>query len=309
MVSVTLRTRTALPSNLPVEEVRVRVFDVSGETFITEGDTDADGLAVFTLDDTTSYWVRFFKSGWKWPMKARIFVDETSGAVSFDARGVDLLESPPSTDPALCSVGGIIANAAGIPVRGVTVRFIATGVPQVLGRRAIIPSRIEATSREFGIFEVELIKGAEFEVSSEGLGGLTFDDFSSLIRVPDTDYVLLTDLLWPYLLRVDAVDDPVALSVGSAVELPISAVLSNGVTTPFLLGERIKRATDYVVRVNSDEGVVEAALTLDGTQEYLSLTGKKAGSATISFVPIEGTSANRLPVPVADLPTIAVTVS
>lgn len=309
MVAVTLRTVEGAGPQVAVAEVRVRVYSEDGLTFITEGDSDADGQVVLLLDDLTTYWVRFFKSGWRFPTKARIFVDEAQGWMSFDAIGTDLIATPTSTDPTVCRASGQAVSASGVPSSGVVFHFLLTEQPTVSDGRIVLQEAVTSKSGPFGKVEVDLLRGAIYEVTMSGRGGAGLDDFSSEVLVPDSEAVRLSDLLWPYVADVEVDDAPVSLAVGASVELGVAARLSSGIVTPYDFGDEVRTLGRYVRVIVDDPAVIEHELAVEDGVESLTLTARAAGTATVTFEVLEGAEASRLPAVVRTFPGISVTVT
>lgn len=307
-VSVTLNTLEGRAEKNPVGGVRVRVYSADGLTFITEGDTEEDGTVVLLLDDVTSYWVRFFLPGWKFPTKALVFVDAANGGDSFDAFGIDLIASPTSTDPHLCRATGAFSDPAGVAVTGARIQFLPTAAPRVLGGRLVLQSQVTAQSTTHGRIEVDLIRTAVYEVAVEAMGGLGVGDFAFEVLVPDADAVDVSDLLWPYVAAVEATV-PSSLAVGETAEAPVTVVLSSSQETPFDVGVVHKNAGTFVRVLVSDQAVLSCDFQeLDGV-ETLQLAGLAAGTATISFEVVEESEEPRFPEPTRTLPEFTVTVS
>ena len=307
MVAVTLAVLDGQLTKQPLTDVRVRVYSEDGTVFVTEGDTDESGEVSFLLDDLTYHWVRFFRPGWRFPTKARVFVDETNGATAFEVYGHDLVEMPTSTDVTLCRVSGIVVNPAGIPVDGAYFRFLALGYPRVLGDRPVVPTRVEVRSSQGGYVEVDLIRGGVYEVACEGMGGPYLDDFSRQVLVPDVLSAKLADVIWPYVREVSFSTNSLALVVGETAEVDITVLLSSGLETPFTIIDEVHLFGRYVRLAKSLEGIVELEY-IPGTST-IRVSGASTGEVTISPTPIASVVAPRVPVPDATLGELVVTVT
>jgi len=302
-VSVTLAvTDDVIPIGTPLESVTVHVYSEDGVTYITEGATGVDGKVVFLLDDLTNYWVRFFKWEYGFQTRLRIQVD---GEATYNVVGVDLVARPPSTVPELCRASGTVVNAAGQPRGQAMFRFDATRLPDVVAGRAIVSSSVTVWSDEWGYVEVELVRGGVYDVTVSG-----HEDTPYRIKVPDSQSVNISDLVWPYVAKlVFDVPNPLHISVGDVVEILPSVVLSSGVQTPYEFDDddMVYYAHYlYFAEVDPDAAV---SWSHDWVSDKLTVTGELPGTSVFTPILVDGREARRLPEPTRDIQSLTIVVS
>jgi hypothetical protein len=260
----------SLPSAVELEGVLVRIYSEDGSTFVTEASTDVDGRLTLDLEDLTTYWVRFFKVGYAFNSKATIAVD---GALlnSFDVVGRNLTTLVPSTDPNLCRASGYLVNGTGVPTQHVTMYFMLTGKPRVVGGRAMLPSKVYATTDASGFFEVELVRNGVYDTWAAGS-----DDTIYRVVVPDYPNIDITDLIFPEMAVLELNQSSLTVSAGSSTEVPLTAQLSSRVFVPYTLenGDIVSLASLLLVKPVSGSGA-SAGFTRSG----LKITGLTSGSS------------------------------
>ena len=298
----------ALPFGTPLDAVVVRVYNESGDTFITEGDTDETGEVILLLEDMTTFWVRFFKVGFKFATRLRITADSTATSNTFDVVGEDLTELPPSAVPELCRASGWVLNAAGAPTPGAMFSFNATDLPKIIGGRAVVRSKVITVSDKDGYVEVELARGGVYDAVVEGS-----EDQVVRVKVPEQGAVNITDLVWPFVAVAEF--NPagsINLSVDEEIEVDLTVILSSGVRTPFDLDGPDRRRFGFFVNLRSTEGVV-ADITVDENTDKLIITGKSVGTTTLEVTLREdedpAIEVKRLPPPIRDLKELIVIVT
>jgi len=305
-VLVTIRaTDDAMPSGGTLEDVLVRVYSASGDVFVTEGDTDEDGGVSFLLDDLTTYWVRFFLTGYAFDPRLLIEVDDSASSNTFTAEGRDLTALPPSGVAELCRASGEIVNPFGAPAPSITFVFSLTYPPRPLlvGNRYVAPVSAYARSDAEGYFEVDLIRNGLYDVSVEGR-----EDEVWRVKVPDYPAVNVNDLVWPYLAVLEFDEDSLALSAGDEVEVDLTATLSSRVGLPYEREDGTSvLPTDFLEFTSSNETV--ATVKYDVDAEMLVVTALAAGTATVSASVREGAEPSRQPEPSRSLGSITVTVT
>ena len=302
-VSVTLSvTDDVLPVGNPLEAVVVHVYSEDGITFVTEGDTDENGKVVFLLPDLTNYWVRFFKWEYGFQTRLRIQVD---GEATYGVVGVDLVARPPSTVPELCRASGTVVNVSGQPCGSAMFRFDATRLPDVVAGRAIVSSSVTVWSDNWGYVEVELVQGGVYDVTVTG-----HEDTPYRIKVPDTQSVNISDLVWPFVAElVYDVPNPLNISVGDVVEILPSVVLSSGVRTPFELDDDDMRYYSYYIRYDEIDTAGAVSWSHDWTSDKLTITGELPGTTTFTPVLLDDREARRLPAPAREMQSLIIVVS
>lgn len=288
----------SIPSALELEGVLVRIYSEDGTTFITEASTDVDGRLTLDLVDLTTYWVRFFKVGYAFNSKATIAVD---GALlnSFDVVGRNLTTLVSSTDPNLCRASGYLLNGSGVPTPNVTMYFMLTGKPRVVGGRAMLPSKVYATTDKNGFLSVELVRNGVYDVWAAGT-----DDTVYRAVVPNYGSVDITDLLFPVVVTLELESPTVTITKGDSVSVDVLAELSSRVDIPYELdgGDSVSLGSIISV-VNDNSGVATAYLKDNG----LLIIGQAIGTAIVTLAVRDSIFAERQPA--ANTLTAAITVT
>jgi len=305
LVSTTFSiTEKALPagSGQALEDAIVRVFSEDGETFVTQGTTDSDGELVLELEDETTYWVRFFLVGYSFDSLLTIDVDSSESSNTFDVEGTYLLEHPPSANQYLCRATGYVRGADWHPKPGIRMTFSITGEPRVVAGGVMLPQDVIVESDAEGWIEVELVQGGAYDVVVTGM-----DDEVLRVKVPESQAISITELIWPYVVSYEFGESSVTLAVDEEVTVSAVMTLSSGVTTPFELDNDDRFvAGSWLDFEESTEGIVE--ITFDDDDNMV-LTGQTAGTTTITPSVKDNVEASRLPTPTRSLGTLSVTVT
>ena len=297
MASVTLYTYDASDATkaTPVTAVTVFVFSSDGTTFIDSGDTDSSGEVTFELPLAT-YWVRFFKQGFSFAKKLSVEVTEDS---EFEVSGSNLDARPPATTANLCRISGYVLGAAGQYLPEVTAEFMLLDTIRISGGMATGNEKVIAVSDSDGYFEFDLLRNCLYDAVVESYGNTVFP-----VYVPDTSSAGFTDLIWPYVARVDLGSSTVSVAADASTTVSVSAVLSSGRATPYTTETSTQYASGLVSVESSDTDVATVSLS----QGILTIEGVSAGSCTISFSSSFGAAA-RTPEVSVTFDTVAVTVT
>ena len=293
----------------PLEDVIIRVYSVDGSVFITEAQTDENGEVTVDLPDMTTYWVRFFRVGYRFPMRANILVSSALPNNQFDIEAVDLAEPVPAPYAGLCRISGFVVDPAGTPAGGVSMRFEMTqdGNPRVYQGRPIIPQTVFVRSLDDGYVEFDLIQGGLYEVTYEGIVGYDYEGFTREVLVPETQGLGIADLIWPYVISATFAPDTLTLASGETQSVPFSVIMSNLVPFPMYFVES-KVDPFTFVRVTNDGG--GSTFRWDTDNQELVVTGGPSGSTTVfTAVLVPDSVAVRVPVPTSTLGTLTVTVA
>lgn len=286
MIPVTFVIVDDALSPVPLEGVLVRVYSEDGTTFVTEASTDVDGRLTLDLVDLTTYWVRFFKVGYAFDSRATVDVDG-SLLNSFDVVGRDLVLYPSATDPNLCRASGFLTNGAGIPSPNVTMYFMLTGKPRVVGGRAMLPSKVYATTNKLGYFEVDLVRNGVYDTWAAGT-----DDAIYRVMVPDYPNTDISDLLFPEMRVLELSETTVALVAGEVVVVDLTAQLSSRVFVPYTLDDGTVVSLGALLGISSTGSSASAKFVDGGIQ----VTGLSAGITTFLVEPRPTPYATRQPV-------------
>ena len=304
-------TDTEIPFPNPLEGVIVRYWSQDGTTFVTEGTTDENGELTLDLEDFTTYWVRFFSSGYSFDSKLLIEVD-SSESNTFDVVGRDLTEHPPSAVPELCRASGYVVGAHGAPVEGASFYFDGTSLPTVVGGRGIVASKVIVRSDKWGYVEVELVRGGAYDVTVVG-----HEDTPYRIKVPDDPSVDINDLVWPFVAKVffDP-PGPISMNVGDVIHVTPHALLSCNVETAFGLDEdpyrkdhrNDKRRAVYYVKLKMDNpGLVN--FTMKETTDEMTIVASTPGTVRIYAELNQDIEAVRLPAPIRDFQELVIVIT
>lgn len=301
MVAVTLHTTDDAPVPSVLEDVVVRVYSEDGLTFITEGQTDADGMLIIELEDGFTYWVRFFKVGYRFPTKLLLDADSGASSNTFDVEAVDLTVLSPSTVPTLCRASGYVCGADLAPRSGIRFTFSLTGSPRIVSGRVMVIQDVITKSDAEGWIEIELVRNGIYDCVVDGM-----DDQMFRVVVPDRTSVSITELVWPYVAALAFSPSSISLGVGESVEIATTVTLSSGTETPFTLDDgKVVSAGMYVGLSITDPTIAEANLVGD----VLTVTGRVAGSTTITATVNPTVEEKRLPAPTRSLGVLAITVT
>lgn len=270
----------------PITGALIRIYSEDGTTFITELTTGVDGRATTDLPEDETYWVRFFKVGYAFDSRATIDADAAL-LNSFDVVGRDLTTYPTSTDPNRCRVTGYLLNAAGIPSRNITLYFMLTGRPRVVGGRAMLPSKVYTTSNNEGFIDIELVRNGVYDAWAAGS-----DDEVYRIVVPDYGSADITELLFPELGTLTLSEDALTLAVGESATIEIEALLTTRVPLPYELdnGDSVSLLSIIDI-VPGDTGIASYSV-VDNT---ITVTGVAVGTTEITVTELPDRFAIRQP--------------
>lgn len=299
-------------SPLPLQGVEVGIFNPSTHVLVGSATTDVLGKASYMLPGAvspgTSYEVRFYKLGVNFHGLKTIQVLEPAASVNkFDHTGADSNVLPLSGSSTLCRCTGVFTDARGLPMANKSVRFIARGntidrTPKVwdLPSKMVGTDLFEVMTDPNGRVSVNLIRNSHMLVSWGG-----DEDQVWCIHVPDRDSANLIDLIHPFPAVLDwddsiASGNSVSVAVQNFVEVPVQLILTD-------FSVQVLELSKYVEFLNSDGTVVEASYA-DHRGVFV-LTGRNAGTASITPVLREGLTPARWPIPAITLPILSVTVT
>lgn len=202
----TVRITVLDQSNAPLDGVVVRVFDSSGTTLITSGESGntEPGVVEFTLEGDVSptlYSIRFFISGGRVnsPQNIQVYSPPSgapSGANNFEVDAV-VFHPPETTDPKLCRCSGYVRGPSGMPKRGITFQFIPKFNPLVVGGAAVLGERSTRVTDENGYVTIDLYRHGMYQVTVESQ-----ENAQREVVVPDVASILISNLLFPVVDKV-----------------------------------------------------------------------------------------------------------
>jgi hypothetical protein len=281
--------------------VVIQVYDETKENRISQVVSDEDGIAETILPGDETYYVFGFFPGVAYA-KARMVLGDSSE--EFELRGMALTPSP-SPMPGMCRVHGLLLGANGAPLVGAYVRALLKShspAPASLFGGLVVSPIVEAKSNAEGILNLDLIRGAIYEVVvGGGVPGL--NGFSTEIAVPESGAVTMTEVLSPLLRVVELSQPTLAVSEGGESSSEYVAFLGSGVPLPIVLNEEVLSLPTQARAVSSDPLIATAYIKND----RVVVVGRRSGQCVISF---ERTSVKQSiwPLPDPVVGTIAVTV-
>ena len=225
------------PTPAPIENVLVRVFDVTGTTFITQDYTDVSGIADFTLDGDdppNEYQIRLSKTGVafdgslgddsKSPQLIQVYspaAASPSGTNDFEVQG-QTFSRPVATDPRLCRLSGWFRRSDGQPYANVDFRFKPCFKPAIVDGDGVLWGTINARTDENGYIEIDLFRTGEYRVVVETL----IDDEREIV-VPDTTSENLVEVLFAVVETVEFTPSSLSMAVGDQEEVLVEVVASD----------------------------------------------------------------------------------
>lgn len=198
----------------PISDVTVRIFNPSGGVFFTQQDTDANGRASFLLFDQ-QYSMRFYKFQATFPQPQVFTVLAAPQVNAFDVVG-EILTPPVANDPRLCRCSGFFRNPTGSPQDYFDLHVTPEFSPIVLEEAAVFPRKAVIRTNKDGYAEIDLIRGACYLVTGEGL-----EEAGRRVRVPDLASCNLPDLLLAVVERV-VFDPPGPWTIAAGSELEVT---------------------------------------------------------------------------------------
>lgn len=217
------------PTAAPIENVLVRVFNDTGDTFISQDYTDVNGIADFTLDGDdppNEYQIRLSKTGVafdgslgddsKSPQLIEVWsppASAPSGTNDFTVKG-EAFSRPVSTDPRLCRASGFFRRADGLPYPNLDLIFTPRFKPAIVDDDSVMWGQINLRTDEDGYAEIDLFRNGEYSVLVESL-----EDCPRLVVVPDASSENLVELLFPVVGQVVFAPTSVAIAVGETADV------------------------------------------------------------------------------------------
>ena len=256
-VNVKLHTVEKQGTHEHIPNVSVRLFNQWGSALLTMYDSGPTGV-VETIVPTElgPFTARMFKIGYAWGPPVALDITEDS---EWDLYG-EKLKDPVSADPRVCVASGYFRDATNQPHVGIDLHFLPVFDPLLVDGNAVLKERTLVHSDEDGYIEIPLIRGAQYEVTIEGI-----DECTRRINVPDQFSCNLPDLLFAFVKTVLVAPNPAELAVGAALDLDVTVLASSGVpldgtATSDVLWTLEQSVTNPVVGMN----VLPDKITLTG---------------------------------------------
>lgn len=265
--SVDVYVKDTTAQALPVTGVNVSVFSQDGTLFFTQSQTDANGHVGFSLPDTTTFQLRFYKFQVSFTNPQYITVAPTPGPNVFNI-SAQLVPPPVSRDPRICVAFGHFRNGDGSPQAGLILHFIPKFKPLLIDGNAIMPEHVYEHTDKKGYLEVNLFRCGQYDVTVTGL-----EDVQRMISVPDQPNINLPDLLFPVVSLITFTPaPPFVIPVGQTLQVKPNVFTSDG--------NYDKGGWNDVTWSSSNPAVL--GLTIAGGM--LNLLGVSHGSATINAI-------------------------
>lgn len=207
----------------PVDDVVVRIYDVTGTTLITSGVSGAvdPGIVEVTLEGGATpeiYQLRFFIEGGSIvsPQQIEVYTPASaspSGENNFSAEA-SLFTLPLSADIRLCRCSGYVRGPNGRPKRGIDLQFIPLFNPLLVGGATVLGERTAVRTDAEGFVSVDLFRFGMYEVTVE-----SHENIQREVCVPDRSSLNIGDLLFPVVAVVEYDIDPLVVSNGAALTI------------------------------------------------------------------------------------------
>lgn len=292
----------------PIAGAVVSIYDrSSGVVLSGQATTDANGVAAFSLPGAAEgklYEVRCYKQDVAFGGASQISVLEPlpNGAPAnfntFDLTGtVQVL--PTATDPDMCRCTGRFVDFSNRPIAGATVRITSpvdqgSQTPKVLKGSMVSAEVAALQTDEDGFVTIDLPRHSQYNIMFSGETDMIWN-----FLVPDRSSANLIDLIHPFPASVTWGTDPLALSVGQMVEVPVTLLFTS-------YEERSEGLDKWIQVMNSSPSLIDVAFN----GAVIQVTGLAPGVATVTATVKEAVFPSRLPTMSTSLPTpLSVTVS
>lgn len=300
----------------PLDGARARVYDDT-DTFLAEATTGdlAPGEVDFPLegapDPGQQYLVR-----WRPPLGYQVtggntkilqvldpLVPPASNIFDFVSTMKEVPESP---DPLMCRLSGYFIDAAKRPLKGVEITFNARegypdnvvsgfpypGWPTVIGGFIMGAPQTKTVTDKNGFVMVDLPRKSVFDVHISGLETPGMNIVEP-VYVPDLPGIVIQDVLFPYIVEVTYVDDPITVEVGKVEIVDLSIFTSNK-------QEDLSPVTGLIPLLDFETGDEATAVTELNGDGLVTVIGVAIGATTLEADRVVGSVAPRSP-PVPDL--------
>lgn len=265
-----------------VDGVLIRVFDITGATFITSDFTGnvIPGAVEFTLNggDPIEYTIRMSKIGMcfngdlgdesKTPQKIGIYSPPTNsptGTNDFEVYG-SIYELPVASDSRVCRCTGRFLDMGGKPIVGMGLYLKGKNYPLIAEGNLISgPVNIKTTDKQ-GRISVDLFRNGKYSARLTG-----FEDLYRDIYVPDMPAFNLIHLLFTVVKSVTFTPGSLSLTVDQEQEIDVEIIASDTrILESPALGD-----VEYIM---GDTDIATFASTSTG----LIIRGRKAGTTTLT---------------------------
>lgn len=272
IVTVRVYTLSDVPPDTPIVGATVRIFDVTGTTFITAGVTNALGYFQVDLLGAPSpagvvYQARCSKTGVGFTNPQLITVlDPLPVGVdnNFVVYGAVFVQ-PVATDAYFCRCAGFFIDAGGRPLSNAMIRFVNMFDPVMVDNRCI-SGQLEVRTDSAGYAVVDLVRNGHYTAQVSGLHDERLD-----IVVPDRTSINLIDLLFPvvYSVTFNPVG-PWTLAAGASLVLTPTVLTS-------VFNTMTGTANGDVEYSTADSAVA----TIQTGETDITIVGVQAGSTTL----------------------------
>jgi hypothetical protein len=276
----------------PILGVLVRIFDITGTTFITQDttvDVGGDAVAEVTLDGDDppiQYTIRVSKTGVafdgslgdisKSPQSIDVWTppaNSPTGKNDFDLKG-ETFTRPVATDPRLCRCSGFFKDGAGRPLANLDLYFVNQFRPAIVDDNAVLGEKLQGRTDADGYFETDLYRGGIYEVYIQSVQAATADDggaFTRELHVPDQSSANLVTLLFPIVGEVEWTPASVSVAVDATLDL-----------VPLVKGTDGRELTGTALEDVEYEVADTDIATISVEADKIVVTGKSAGSTELT---------------------------
>jgi len=266
-VDVVVRNRY---SNVPIGDVVVKVLTKDGRRTVTHATTDSSGTACLLLPAPDSYQLRLFKFGVSFNNPQMLVVGEKVSPSVVHIDGF-ILKGDESKDSRLCTASGFFRTITGAPKSDLDIIFHSDFNPFVLDGAGVVDSNTYVRTDSSGFASVQLIRHAQYSVVIE-----CWQDHIRHITVPDAPSCNLPCLLFPRVAEVVGLANPIAIRKGKDIEVPVTALLTDG-RTPLDLTDIVWTVEDTtvasVISISTNKltirGLKRGSTKLQATRNYM----------------------------------------
>ena len=207
----TLNIQARDQQGAPYADAHVRLYALPSRTLTTTAVTDASGKASLLVPGSTTYEVRYFVD--------QAFRSSVSELVMAE-EGVELeltiqtIAPGDALDPRFCRVyEQFTAPAKGVLGGEVSILpvDVVTGTP---GALLVFAPHVAVVRR--GYVEFDLYRGSRYVFTLPGVEG------SAEATIPDAPRARLSDILFPYVSKIQTAETSYQLHVGETLEIPVT---------------------------------------------------------------------------------------
>ena len=277
----------------PIAGVLIRVYDVVGAEFFTQQYTDVSGVAEIDGlagdNPAIPYTIRMSKTGVafdgslgdasKTPLLITVYSPPSAvpGGNSFEIKG-ETFTRPVAPDLRLCRCSGFFKDITGKPLAGLEIKFINEFGPTVVDGNAVMGEGVNLVTDKYGYGVIDLYRNGLYEAWVSGVQAVDGNSehaigFPRNMIIPDQGSANLVNLLFPIIIRVDILENPISLALNRVCNPTVAVWADDG---RMLLGTGCEDVYYDVV----DKSVAGISVT----KEKISLVGLNPGATQLTAV-------------------------